>query len=256
MKLTDYQWLKSQLEAIERRVTPPASMDFEGAHEVRRCNAKWGGNFQTVALDTTTRENVSDLPIVVAIGINYTQIEQIIPRTASLTVCVEDDVLKCRRHAVVHLKDYEKNRDKWTSLFRSPSNQVSLPSLDRNSFHFVLSNFCLWITNHSWQDIRPIGTRSKLLQNNPLFDGLPNPALDFKHLDALADSLRDKQVVWLAHGFHCEVPALFARWIGRRGITDWLLAPNLGRFQNPATLKYDNNHVRNVQEPIRTSFRG
>ncbi|MFO0857036.1 MAG: hypothetical protein U0640_06725 [Phycisphaerales bacterium] len=236
--LTNYAWLKSQLESVEGRVTPPASMTFPGAECVRDTHTEFGDNIQTVALDPTTRTSGADLPVVVLIGANYTQNKQPIPRTTASQNRVEEKTMSnCRMNLIESFEHYQLNQDCWASpeTKMAPSEKVRLPSLDgTGAFHLVLTNFCLWITTETWLHPSLNGKRASLLKNNPLLDSKPNPGESAMHIHALADVLKEKTVLWVGHGIDKRsfVEPLFRQWIRTRQISEWFFLSNLSDKRN------------------------
>jgi len=91
-----------------------------------------------------------------------------------------------------------------------------------------MTNFSVWITKVSWQNIDE-HKRADLLQNNPL--GTPGSGLvRWAHLDDLIGELRsnDESVLWIGHSIHAEIFALFRQYVALMGLQPWLLLPNLG----------------------------
>ena len=242
MSLANYNWLKSHLEDIERQVTPPSPLDFPGAAFVRTPGPKYGDSIQAVALDMTTRNQSTELPVVVAVGINYTQGTEQVPRKSSIDVRVEQSNKSCRSNVLKGIRKYEVDRESWSSSGRAASRHVFVHELlTEANFHFVLTNFCIWITTSKWPDNESGTDFENLLWNNGLFGGRQNSANFPLHLNAIADALRDKSVLWVAHGFHNAVPRLFSEWARSKRIENWLLMPNLAfYYRYYETCKYVN----------------
>lgn len=164
--------------------------------------------------------------IVVTIGGNYTQGQVQVPRDhQALSPAVLDELSPCKQHFAEGYGEYlnsARTRTLWFKRFAASSDTI----LIQGDYHFVMTNFCLWITRSSWQTMPP-QARAQLLQSNPHFGGQRSRAGSWTHLDKLADSLKGEKVLWVAHGKDCEVFALFRAWVDGRGTQDWLMLPNL-----------------------------
>src|SRR5687768_15197215 len=72
---------------------------------------------QLMALDVATRDR--DLPVVVAVGINYTQGDETTPRDLAKGSCAVEDKLGRCRHWVKHgFTDYRTRPEKWVEFSR------------------------------------------------------------------------------------------------------------------------------------------
>jgi hypothetical protein len=170
-----------------------------------------------------------DLPIIVAVGINYTQGEVVCPRKQPGMVEVEDKLTNQRRFVKKALEAYEKHKLQWAEKQRASSSALE-PPVGEN-FHLVMTNFCLWITNKRWFD-RDVSDndRELLLENNPLFDGKPTRGSDWPHLDQLANELSDEALLWIPHGLGggSNGPhTLFKDFCSNHHSMNWIMTPNL-----------------------------
>jgi hypothetical protein len=123
------------------------------------------------------------------------------------------------------LQAYDTCSEDWYILQAAASANLKIPE----KFYFVMTNFCIWITDVSWQS-NPSNIRASLLVGNPAFRGQFSSACgDWPHLDALAAGLYAHQakVLWVGHGLGGEVFALLRLWNKKRDIGDWILLPNL-----------------------------
>jgi len=103
----DYTRLLQLLVDLEARVGVVPAAPF-GAMGFVRTN---GTPVQAFALDRSTRD--ATLPVIVALGANYTQGEQVCPRDNGDHSCVEDELGRCRRFSVEALRAYEGAPDAW-----------------------------------------------------------------------------------------------------------------------------------------------
>lgn len=218
-----YTRLLAKLTALEGQVPGSPASRFRSAGYVRTTKPP----VQAYGLDRLTKTVEGGLPVIVAIGGNYTQRNEPVPRDAGPSL-VEDDLQKWRNNLKTARLDYVARKSYWSNKCAvSPR----LPVFPEN-FHFVMTNFCLWITkDECWQDLRP-EIRADLLDNNPPFGGKSTTPSTWAHLAALAETLKKADVTWIAHGIHCEIFALFRQFM--RSINDdrWILLPNLSRPYN------------------------
>ena len=178
---------------------------------------------QAFGLDQATRER--DLPVVVALGINYTQYPQSCPRNPAGAPAVEDNLSSCRQYLTEARDAYRQCPARWYETENASSPNLTLP----DDFHLVMTNFCLWITTLRWMKI-PVADRQGLLANNHPFAGAPTTAPNWPHLLALSQSLAPyrQPVLWVVHGLHSGVFNLFDTSQLRPTVPAWLKTPNLG----------------------------
>ena len=175
---------------------------------------------QGFALDRETAPYDGELPVVVAVGANYTQGNVKCPRdNAAAAILVEDDLRQCRQR-VIDALDVLTNQ--WIPLGKASSTAIGFPT----NFHLVMTNFCLWNTEMKWQSI-PATMRCKLLGSNPTFHSKPTTSPNWPHLYEQKSKLYSTRVLWIAHGIHSEVFDLFQAARPILGIRDWMMTPNL-----------------------------
>jgi hypothetical protein len=235
--LGSFEWLKDQLESIERRVNLPASMDFAGVEEVRG-GPTHSNAIQTVVMDSRTSLVNRPVPIIIAVGSNYTQDPVEVPRTSESPFAVVDTTGSCRANCLRGIEHFNANRDCWVAARMAASANVIVPPVSSPvDFHFVMTNLCLWITKMSWTDIK-CDARKWLLQNNPTFDGKPNPASAALHLIQLARLTSTCNVLWVFHGIGDDLLfPYFQSFARQNSIDNWLAMPNLSRGQDYERLK-------------------
>lgn len=230
-----YDELKEKLEDLERRV--PASFPQDGNLGQLVRSEPDRAIVQAYGLSKTSHGE--NCPIIVAVGINYTQDRVKCPRDPQNNdispIAVEDGLKICRINVAKALHDYHSRPERWVSTGNASS--IGIPSFEK--FHFVATNFCLWITKKKWGDLAA-GERRLLLDNNPHFAGKPTAAPSWHHLTALAEALAGESVLWVPHGLKNEVFSLFEGLRNTLGGSHWIKTPNLSY---PYTYKM-NSHPR------------
>ena len=228
MKGITYSALRGILAALEPlAIAPPASVpqSFPSYKAVRQPTQ--GSQVQAYGLDRQCSANDLELPVVVAVGGNYTQAKARVPRDNKpplFTPPVEDDLRICRAYLKMGFKHFDLHRPRWFE--NCVASSTTLPFFRDDGFHLVMTNLCLWITRNAWQNIGS-AFRADLLENNPFLGGNPTSPGQWAHLTALAYALRNCDVIWVGHGMHSEVFAIFRLFMRSLVNPDWLLLPNL-----------------------------
>jgi len=222
----DYTALHNHLKMLESLVNPPSPPPgpSSGALSCIRNNGK--AKVQGFGLDSSTSQ-AGELPVVIAVGANYTQGKEMAPRDRQASSIVEDPSLEvCRTSLDAGLKLYNSCHAFW---IQRGAASASKPSPEVN-YHLVMTNFCLWITDKSWQKTEA-HLRVDLLENNPAFGSSPVCSPNWIHLTKLNKHLLEvdeyHKPLWVAHGIHCEVFSLFRAFVRKAKIENWLLMPNL-----------------------------
>jgi hypothetical protein len=254
-----YSELKYLLEELENKVSSP------GKNARPRGVRKNKSPVQAFALHRPEgdHDEARDLPVVIAVGANYAQDKVSVPHPK-----VEDDLSRWKtnfRKGIAVCNVNKASKIKWI-VRNTASPKISLPE----DFHFVMTNFSLWITCADWQET-PENQRANLLSEAPPHERfvtsapdlaayfqenkthglnwetsdilrtyalnamtyyLSTSGLDVPHLDALEHALKKEETLWVGHGIGSEVFALFRLWIQKRAIGNWLLLPNLSRAYN------------------------
>lgn len=237
-----YTRLKKIVDGIEQAVPPVSPIGFLAAVSVRR----YLSQIQVCGLDKPDNSHSEEpLPVVIAIGANYTQGLNEAPRDYNPPYGTEEDLNKWRNLTDAGLKHYgtAPNQRTWYDASVASSNKIAIPK----AYHFVMTNFCLWITENSWQDVRP-SRRADLLANNPqAVSGKSTAPGSWWHLQELANALEENQVttLWVGHGSDCEVFALFRQFVTTLSTPDWLLLPNVSR-----PYAYDNKRSRHLRPEL------
>jgi hypothetical protein len=218
----DYSKLKFTLETLEGRITSFQAPSFNSASEVRGI----GAQVQLYGLDFKTKgKNLPD--IVIAVGANYTQGKTTTPRDQNPPIAVEDNLSACRTNLDAALQDYTKYSTTWFNKCAASSPSLKIPANDK--YHFVMTNFCMWITNFSWLNIHP-QVRTDLLTNNPHFQSHRFMKAFYPHLMELIEVTNRHNVLWVGHGLGAEVFSLFRSFFLLNNISaHWVLVPNLSR---------------------------
>ena len=224
MRKITHSALHGILAKLEPMAVAPPTLDFP-SHRAIRLPAQ-GSQIQVYGLDRGYSVKDFELPVVVAIGGNYTQAKAQVPRDNKPPFIppVADDLNACRTYLKTGFDHYSLRRQRWFGNCVGSSTEISL--FEDDGFHLVMTNLCLWITKNSWQNIGS-AFRTDLLQNNPFFGGRPSSPGQWAHLTALAYELRNCDVIWIGHGIHSEVFALFRLFMRSLVNPDWLLMPNL-----------------------------
>jgi hypothetical protein len=199
---------------------------------------------QVCGLDNSvTEEPQVRLPLVVAIGANYTQGSNEVPRDMHPSFGTEEDLTKWRNLAHVGLGHYAANQRCWYDASVASSDSISIPS----SYRFLMTNFCLWITEDSWPNIRPSRRADLLAHNPPTGTGNSTGMGSWWHLRELAKMLNSHgvQTIWVGHGTDCEVFALFRQFMLELDQPDWLLLPNVSRPYG-----YENKTARHLRPEL------
>lgn len=217
--------LRKRLESIEAGVASPALPTLPASQAIR--DASGGAQVQLCGLDRNRVEK--PLPVVIAVGGNYTQAKTVVPRDLTPPHGVLDDLAACRKNLSTALQVYNTHKHLWWENSAASHSVLSPPK----EFHLVMTNFCLWITKNSWQNTGA-ATRTALLECNPLFNNKSTLPGDWAHLIALRDALAGIDVLWVGHGIHCEVFALFRQFMREVPGQRWLLLPNLAYHYNYA----------------------
>ena len=186
-------------------------------------------NCQFVVLDQLTQATNKPLPVVLLVGINYTQDPTRIPDqfpapgsipavTARQDLRLKGRIKSAVDHACLKLAE-------WRDCALAPvGGTVSkLPE----DFHIVLTNLSPWITVQWWQRdmcVEAPARGSELLAHPPFKPA--HAGWPFDHLEALHRELGDSVLLWIGHGKETVVP----HWhpiVQRLALKHWLLVGNL-----------------------------
>jgi hypothetical protein len=212
-----YEKLRDLLKGLERQIPASEASEFWAAPEVRTNRSP----VQAYALDQSAGGECK--PVVVAIGGNYTQDKVDTPRDQFHTADAVEADLSANRHLLRKGFDsYNSKKALWKQKCAVKTRIVTTP----RQFHFVMTNFCIWITMRSWQKTSP-HARADLLENNPPLGKKSTVPGCWAHLAELAAGLDGVSVLWVAHGMHCEVFALFRQFVRSLPDAQWILVPNL-----------------------------
>lgn len=210
--MMDYTNVLLALDRLEKQIVTAPGATPGG---VRRNHSP----IQGFALDIATCGR--QLPVIVALGVNYTQGEQLCPRDRGKGNLVADDLKACRGRLTDAIESYKQSSKTWHRYGKASAPCISIPE----NFHFVMANFCLWITHNRWLKTAS-EERAQLLANNPPFGGARCDAPAWPHLVRLSAAIAP--AIWVAHGMHSEVFALFDAVAPHLSAKHWLKTPNLG----------------------------
>lgn len=173
----------------------------------------------------------NDLPIVVTLGINYTQGTNKIPdqspsfskaARAGLPL-VEDNVTSTFEQKCIN--SFNLNPTIWQRSCLASLGMRS-PILPGKDFHLVMTNLSPWITKDSWASDIDAAPAADLLVSPPHYSRASSlPANPFDHLDDLCNTLGDNVTLWIGHGLKV-VSSHFRLFTQRNRIGKWLLTAN------------------------------
>jgi hypothetical protein len=237
-----FQGVAAQLEQLERAHFERLEAEFIWSDSMRSCIT---GAVQFGVVDAYQRKSSAPLPVICAVGVNYTQ-DRAADGTPGLTrYCTRDghpSVIDSTgsRHAVAHvLAAYNRNEAAWidppamtppspVGAYGSP-NATARAGLTgtnaaelSNAFILVMTNVCPFISVAAWNALRKDAhaTRDELAAR-------PSSAA---YLDDLARALGASVDVWIGHsaiGGTRWVWPPFTDFVSRHGIDQWLLTPNI-----------------------------
>src|SRR5580700_1794982 len=230
MPLAKFQDVERALSMLEQRQFDSIRTAFRWPEELK---PHIRGSIQYFALDKAKNANVRPLPVICAVGINYTQNGRcsmdglfryeeptagVVRSTASTSAVV----------SVVAA--YQRNQIAWTSrkavdpespmgFYGSPDATSRIGPIAKDCFILVMTNICPFITMTEWAR-QPDHISKRLVEESN----------GHRHLDDLYDALGGSIDLWIGHsalgGTRWVWPA-FASFVHRRGIREWLLTPNI-----------------------------
>lgn len=180
-----------------------------------------------------------DLPVVVEIGINYTQDrnkipDQIAPASAprpSVADQVKIDFEKdCINHCIEHRAAWDASclvgqATNFKRLLAPEGPEgTGQGKIRTGNFHLVMTNLSPWITKYSWNTSLPAPVGAELLVHPPHSASAPC-ATPFGHLDDLFAVLGNEVFLWIGHGLD-SVPDHFRMFLAKHRIADWILIAN------------------------------
>lgn len=226
-----YRDLALLLQGLEQewraRSSPPNPARHPSHRRIRDTH-----NVQYFALSDRTIGQ--DCPIVVSVGVNYTQGAQPIPdqiqdprHVLTSAPRVEDRVNEYER---AYLKSCHQHRDVWVnSALCSP---VLPPDLltdalgEIRPYHLVMTNLSPWITTDSWSTIAAADGQN--LTADLLVAAPAKTLREYAHIFALKKRLKaaEMPVVWIGHGKDF-VWEHFRGLMRQLDLENWMLAANL-----------------------------
>ncbi len=229
--------LEEELQTLEQEHFKRLRADFRWTSELRECIS---GTVQFFALDNADR-SVAPLPVVCAVGINYTQgpktnAEQLLHYGGKTDPFVTRPT-GTRRQPRLVIAAYNRNRTTWASaaaldppsplhVYGAPDalSRLGVTATDPGAIepcHLIMTNVSPFITLNQWRD----QTRRTPRACMDLINGY-----SVQHLDGLFERLGDTIDLWMGHsaidGTRWVWPA-FADFVKRYNISTWLLCGNL-----------------------------
>ena len=222
--------ISDELTILERRQFERIHSSFRWPEELK---ANIRGSIQCYAVDKPKNVSGERLPVICAIGINYTQngrcsTNDIFPYDEGGVGVVRSTA---STSAVVSvLAAYERNRNAWTTrkavgpespmeFYGSPKATSRTGAVKKGDFILVMTNICPFITMTEWAK-----------QPQHVLERLVGECSAYRHLDDLYDTLGGTIDLWIGHsalpGTRWVWPA-FSSFVRRRGIEEWLLTANI-----------------------------
>ena len=243
-----YSNLVLQLQNLEKKwrgnpLPSPLPKSHPSHSSIRLAN-----NIQYFACSNKTSALAGSLPIVVTVGINYTQgvnkIPDELPRYSKAAhpglPLVEDDVLSNYERGCID--SFNGSPDIWKQSCLAASNMAA-PILSGQDFHLVMTNLSPWITNDSWASGIGAAPAADLLASPPhcLKKSSPPPS-PLDHLDDFYKQLGIKVELWIGHGLEAVSPH-FRLFVNKHRIAKWLLTANTAsgckpHIQTGSTIKF------------------
>lgn len=232
----NYTELAKTLQRLERQFGGNLSRIYTGK---AGSSIAPGQNFQCVVLDNTTASSQVELPVVVTLGVNYTQNanpgvnplpKKATPSYLTSPPYVEENLRAWRANAFKVINSaftsgssLKAQSDEWLAAGARSKYPASHP-LEMDSFHFVMANFSPWITSNSWAGTNTQDKADILL--NPINFGSPINFGIWEHLIHLKQMLPNS-AQWIGHGKDCFVHQHFKDFVSKHQVEHWILAPNL-----------------------------
>ena len=225
MQYNDLVWTLQELERKWRGSPPPVpSHKRHPSHSLIRPTH----NIQYFACDNTTAKK--DLPVVVTVGINYTQGKCTIPdQTPHFLIAarshlplVEDRVGSSFEKTFI--ASFNRDHTVWQQSCLASMTMKS-PILARPDFHLVMINLSPWITNTSWGAIDAAPGAGLLISPPHCLGTSSSSSKPFDHLDDFHKMFSSEVTLWIGHGL-AVVAAHFLMFVQKHHIGNWLLTAN------------------------------
>jgi hypothetical protein len=238
-----FERLESKLLALEQQYVERLTRTFVCTPRLDNCIT---GQVQFASIDPRHAAKQKPLPVVVLIGINYTQ-KIDVPYTklthylGSLNEPRVTQKAGCFAPAALAIAAYNRNAKDWvypqTQLYdncqimpygaanatlRSELTDTDGDILKRRAFHLIVTNFCPFITRLMWQDqtVKSADECSMLLQRWS----------SDEYLDDLYGNMGDSVDLWIGHaskGGTRWVWPRFMDFVRKHEINEWMLTPNI-----------------------------
>jgi hypothetical protein len=256
--MMNYKDLTECLQELEHkwRGSAPRMPESHPCHGLLRCGPH---NIQYFACSDHTTECNESLPVLVDVGINYTQGHQTIPDqspshpgVAPERPRIDDRIKQAGSYERACIASFEQDPVAWRSRAYAPA-ELEIPFLQNGrgkEFHLVMTNFCPWITTESWRKL-PKAVKEQLLDFPPHRFGPGGAHLDrFAHLTDLHSTLGGHVALWLGHGVEA-VELLFSDFVKRHNISNWLMAANIASGTSPTVRGGRLAFVRAKRTPLK-----
>jgi hypothetical protein len=187
------------------------------------------GNVQYFAVNCCSQNR--ELPVVVAVGANYSQGPDTLPTSSPSGLIdadarfVEAKLTRWRKKLdnIFRLYSDERYPTKWCPAARPDPPIVTqsarrFQSPDPNHYHFVMTNFTPWITTTGWSKIRGTEAATLIMEHPPS-----------AYWQIFLDELRrvlPPNTLWVGHGNY-DVYDLWKQLVDHFCLEQWLFSSNL-----------------------------
>ena len=261
-----FQYLETKLRSLEQQHFMLISAEIPSLSGLPITEHISGG-VQFGVIDDLHKQNSENMPVVCAIGINYTQKDQVPNNLYSYTGGNSTNILVssktgCNLATALVIAAYNRNKSSWEnpppgvkpvstngrygSANATDTSQLLAPDAQniKQSFILIMTNFCPFITRKKWSEINNVDVQNALLatyNNSQYLDDL------FRAIGADVD-------LWIGHsaiyGTDWVWPK-FNEFVNHNGIEHWLLTPNL----NPQAHLYIQGPFAQEGHPLYSLFR-
>ena len=185
---------------------------------IQSSNSSW--DFIYFPIDSSTKENNADWPIVVCIGANFADGPDKLPSAKTL---VESKLTSCRTRIKNHLPQIEKKQP-WKGKICLGCRSEFAKQFAKGEFHLIMMNLSPWITKESWKKVRDKygGVFLELLARPP------HGNFNLKEFKVIKKLLKSQNVLWYGHG-NSEVYGLFLHICDSLDLVNWVFDSNLAQ---------------------------
>lgn len=236
-----FEGLERRLLALEERHVKKLAQSFVCTQPLESCIT---GQVQFAAIDPRHKTKEQQLPVVVLIGINYTQDAtpgyELRHYLGTLNEPSVTQKAGCITPTALVIAAYNRNIKAWVSpraqLYdncdilsygaRDATLRSGLTGTDgdtfKNGFHLIVTNFCPFITRLMW--------REQAERNPDECSFLLRNWSSERYLDRFNEEMGESVDLWIGHAAKDRTSWVWPRFmdfVNRHGIKEWLLTPNI-----------------------------